>query len=163
MGSICHRSNCPENGAIVAGAIIAGACYRSLVGALFAGGIFVGAIIAGEIVVGVNLAGPIVAGENFAGAFVADKLSRSNCRLQRSNCWMSNYRRSICRTSGDPTYAPTTFAPLKATIAPRQCSSTIAPAKFTPTTIAPAISAPAIIAPTINAPTTIPRRLLLLR
>ena len=65
---------------------------------------------------------------------------------------------------GDPAYAPTTFALLKATIAP---------AKFTPMTNAPAISAlstialakispatkpPSIIAPAINA-----QRLLLLR
>ena len=85
MGSICHRSNCPENGAIVAGAIIAGA-------------FIVGAIIARAIVVGVNFAGAIVAEVNFVGAFVAEQLSRSNCRLHRSNCRRSNYRRSICRT-----------------------------------------------------------------
>ena len=81
-------------GAIVAGAIIAGAF---IVGAIIAGAFIVGAIIAGAIVVGVNFAGAIVAGVNFVGAFVAEQLSRSNCRLQRSNCRRSNYRRSICR------------------------------------------------------------------
>ena len=64
MGSICHRTNCPENGAIVAGAIIAGA-------------FIVGAIIAEAIIVGVNYAWAIiVAGVNFVGAFVAEQLSQ---------------------------------------------------------------------------------------
>ena len=82
MGSICHRSNCPENGVIVARAIIAG---PFIVGAIIAGGIVAGAIvggvlIAGTIVFGVNFAGVIVAGENFAGAFfrgiiIAEQLS----------------------------------------------------------------------------------------
>ena len=81
-------------GAFVVGAIIAGAF---IVGAIIAGAFIVGAIIAGAIVVGVNFAGAIVAGVNFVGAFVAEQLSRSNCRLQRSNCRRSNYRRSICR------------------------------------------------------------------
>ena len=53
------------------------------------------AIIAGAIVVGVNFAGASVAGVNFVGGFVAEQLSRSNCRLHRSNCRRSNYRRSI--------------------------------------------------------------------
>ena len=71
------------NPTIVAGAIIAGAIVG---GAIIAGAIVGGAIIAGAIVVGANFAGAIVAGVNFAGAFVAEQLSRSNCRLQRSNC-----------------------------------------------------------------------------
>ena len=95
MGSICHRSNCPQNWAIVAGAIIGGAFVA---GAIIAGAFIVGAITAGAIVVGVNVAGAIVAGVNFVGAFVAEQLSRSNCRLQRNNCRRSIYRRSICRT-----------------------------------------------------------------
>ena len=73
MGSICHRSNCPENGAIVAGAFIMGAI---IAGAIIAGAIIAGAIIAGAIVVGVNFAGAIVAGVNFVGAFVAEQLSQ---------------------------------------------------------------------------------------
>ena len=80
MGSICHRSNCPKNGAVVAGAIIAGAFG---VGAIIAGAFIVGAIIAGAIVVGVNVAGVIVAGVNFVGAFVAEQLSPSAEQLSQ--------------------------------------------------------------------------------
>ena len=95
LNSICHRSNFPENGAIVAGAIIAGAF---IVGAIIAGAFIVGAIIAGAIIAGAIVAGAIVVGVNIVGAFVAEQLSGSNCRLHRSNCRRSNYRRSICHT-----------------------------------------------------------------
>ena len=100
-------------GAFVVGAIIAGAF---IVGAIIAGAFIVGAIIARAIVVGVNFAGAIVAGVNFVGAFVAEQLSRSNCRLQRSNCRRSNYRRSICRITDygywfDPVFTQSSGSP----------------------------------------------------
>ena len=59
-----------------------------------------GAIIAGAIIAGAIVAGAIVVGVNIVGAFVAEQLSRSNCRLHRSNNRRSKYRRSICRTFG---------------------------------------------------------------
>ena len=76
-------------GAFVIGAIIAG---TFIVGAIIAGGIVAGVFIVGAFILGALIAGAIVAGVNFAGAFVEEHLSRSNCRLQRSNS-----RWSICR------------------------------------------------------------------
>ena len=72
------RSNCRIFGASVAGAIVGGA----IVG---------GAIIAGANVGGANVGGAIVAGAN-----VSEHLSRSICRIFRSNCRRCICRRSIC-------------------------------------------------------------------
>ena len=64
-----------------------------IVGAIIAGAFIVGAIIAGAIIAGEQLSPcrAIVVGVNIVGAFVAEQLSRSNCRLHRSNCRRSNY------------------------------------------------------------------------
>ena len=64
-------ASCPENGAIVAGAIIAGEFIVGAIiaGAFIAGAIIAGAIIDGTIVVGVNFPGALVAGVNFVGVY----------------------------------------------------------------------------------------------
>ena len=79
--SKCRRSICRKLGANVVGANVAGANVA-------------GANVAGAFVAGANVAGALVVGANVAGAFVAEQLSRSICRIFRSNC-----RRSICRRS----------------------------------------------------------------
>ena len=50
------------------------------------------------IVAGANVGGATVGGANVAGANVSEHLSRSICRIFRSNC-----RRSICRVTTENT------------------------------------------------------------
>ena len=92
-----------ETGANVAGAIIGGAivCGAIAGGANVGGANVAGAIIGGAIVAGANVGGATVGGANVAGANVSEHLSRSICRIFRSNCRRSICRRSICRVTVD--------------------------------------------------------------
>ena len=76
LRSICRRSNCRRSNCRIFGASVAGA------------------IVGGAIVAGAN-----VGRANVAGANVSEHLSRSICRVFRSNC-----RRSICH--GTPKFTP---------------------------------------------------------
>ena len=86
LRSICRRSNCRRSKCRIFGAIVG----RAIVG---------GANVAGAIVGGAIVGGANVGGASVAGANVSEYLSRSICRIYRSNCQRSICRRSICRVT----------------------------------------------------------------